>query len=1075
MSTYRLLRHKNFDYSASRLPNTIRQKALWAQVLLGTRGRTPSVKSTAGTNARWRRTPVQGNHYYMWWIPQSESELRTAGNGSGPNEAQSQQTILVHSIRHHDQTDEPIELGDLKDYDEVAVGDLDPRFEEQRRLSSQLDEPDIALAAIKGLPGSGKTISLLYLVKDILKRAGQGDVLYVTYTSRLKRAAEEFLKAQEPILAQRVRFRTLNEIESELTGAPIFSEPYGVLGEFARFVADQSNSVVGPWRKYPQTLYTEVRAHLLGRAFPTGYQLPPIGMDEQRFGLNALSAEAYAAYRHVDADAADAAYRMAVRVAAGRFFVDQIAARTGLEQLMHNKQPRWLSELSALIVDEVQDLTLLQIAFLGEMAHQRAEQIARAAAPGAPFIFTVAGDESQIVQPSGFDWGVTKNLLGEQLGTWPTEFEFRHQRRSPRVLAHLIDQSWNFYGHLPKSHRPSAQRQSFLDEASRAAHRYEDGGAVLLCPLDEAQIGGKNRGEGAWASLLDELTDKPGRVIIDVTETLRGALSPALRNMSDEVLFLPRDIKGLERTTVIVYGLNEVYLRAVQLCEDAVGMTDNIPRFEARRLFDELRVALSRSTQNLVLLEPADAPVLAEIGITPNHTFAPHEFSAVTWDDLLELLRTEEMSEIEAIEGYLDEVEDLLERGRWDQAYHRNRRAYDLAVQVKDAALQRETQSQYIEAHMQEAESLFNAQQWAAAYARNRDAKTLALQFGDPLLLDRVEQQRGEITQRITAQAEQLFEQAQKWASGRSYQMALRDIRAARELAQAVQDDELQDMIADIHAEICRDWAYQLTSVGAAAANITRAAELLQEAADVAAAHLNPTFAQALHLLSQRYHEVAQSGQLSRGQIETVLRLADAYVALVAPLTDVGEAYTFIVRWLDETFADIGDQAPLFYRWALAAQKLDEASLYPELDEHIWDLENRIEQIVARANFSRREQTEVERFQAFLLGYNGEAAAASAAWEALGDLAEAARQARHAGQLERAYDLLRSAKESSPEELTIAVRALRLLRELEHKHQGLTPLEKEAFSRQLAAMQALLQPVETEPDPFAVGDEDFEA
>ncbi|MCB0087381.1 MAG: AAA family ATPase [Caldilineaceae bacterium] len=1069
MSNYRLLRHKNFDYSASRLPTTIRQKALWAQVLLGTRGRTPSVKSTAGTNARWRRTPVQGNHYYMWWIPQSESRLRTAGNG----ETQMQQTILVHSIRHHDQTDEPIELGDLNDYDEVAVGDLDPRFEEQRRVSFQLDEPDVALATIKGLPGSGKTISLLYLVKDILKRAGQGDVLYVTYTSRLKRAAEEFLKAQVPILAQRVRFRTLNEIESELTGTAVFSEPFGVLGDFARFLESQSNSVVGPWRKYPQTLYTEVRAHLLGRSFPAGYPLPTIGMDEQRFGLDALSAEAYAAYRHVDADAAEAAHRMAVRVAAGRFFVDQIAARTGLEQLMRNQQPRWLHELSALIVDEVQDLTLLQIALLGEMARQRAEQIARAAVPDAPFIFTVAGDESQIVQPSGFDWGVTKNVLGEQLGTWPTEFEFRHQRRAPRVLAHLIDQSWNFYRHLPKSHRPSAQRQSFLDEASKAAHRYEDGGAVLLCPLGDVPVGSKNRGDGAWTALLDELTDKPGRVIIDVTETLATTLSPSLRQISEEVLFLPRDIKGLERTTVIVYGLNETYLRAVQLCEDAVGMTDNIPRFEARRLFDELRVALSRSTQNLVLLEPATAPVLAEIGITPHHNFTPQELSTVAWDDLIELLRTEEMSEIEAIEGYLDEVEDLVERGRWDQAYRRNRRAHDLAVQVNDAALQRETQSQYIEAHMQEAESLFNAQQWAAAYMRNQDAKTLALQFGDPLLLDRVENQRNEITQRITEQAEQLFEQAQQWAHGRSYQMGLRDIQAASELAGAVQDKELQTRIADIQAEICHDWAYQLTSVGATPANMSRAAALLHEAAAVSAAHLNPTFAQAMDLLSQRYREVAQNGQLARGQIETVLGLADAYVALMAPLTDRGEAYTFIVRWLDETFVDIGDLAPLFYRWALAAQRLDEASLYPDLDERIWDLENRIEHIVARANFSRREQTEVARFQAFLLGYNDEAEAASAAWEALGDLPEAAHQARRAGQLERAYDLLRSAKESSPEELTIAVRALRLLRELEHKHSGLTPLEKATFSRQLAALQELLQPPETGADPFELGQDGF--
>src|SRR4030095_8150446 len=88
---YRLLKHKAYDQSLERLPQSIRYKATWAQVLLGMRGRTPSVKGTRGLNARWRRTPVQGNHYYMWWIPRSEGMVAGPEPSAGETD-----TILIH-------------------------------------------------------------------------------------------------------------------------------------------------------------------------------------------------------------------------------------------------------------------------------------------------------------------------------------------------------------------------------------------------------------------------------------------------------------------------------------------------------------------------------------------------------------------------------------------------------------------------------------------------------------------------------------------------------------------------------------------------------------------------------------------------------------------------------------------------------------------------------------------------------------------------------------------------------------------------------------------------------------------
>src|SRR5687767_10821237 len=107
---YRLLKHKDYDRSVQRLPASVQNKAIWAQVLLGIRGRTPSVKGTVGLNARWRRTPVQGNHYYLWWIPRSESLIVEQALDQSP-ETSATNTILIHSIRHHDETDDPVDSG----------------------------------------------------------------------------------------------------------------------------------------------------------------------------------------------------------------------------------------------------------------------------------------------------------------------------------------------------------------------------------------------------------------------------------------------------------------------------------------------------------------------------------------------------------------------------------------------------------------------------------------------------------------------------------------------------------------------------------------------------------------------------------------------------------------------------------------------------------------------------------------------------------------------------------------------------------------------------------------------------
>ncbi|MDQ3248617.1 MAG: hypothetical protein M3Q45_05345, partial [Chloroflexota bacterium] len=787
-------------------------------------------------------------------------------------------------------------------------------------------------------------------------------------------------------------------------------------------------------------------AHLLGKTFPPDYTLPAGKLNELLFRQDAVSAASYAANRGLALPTADLAWRLADRLRNSRFFQDQKAAYAALERLRRGKSPAWLAGLDALIIDEVQDLTLLQIALLGELVRER-----RRRRPDAPFVLTVAGDESQIVQPSGFDWGLTKDLLGEQLGLYPAEFEFQHQRRSPRNLAQLIDHTWNFYAHLPRAQRPSARRQAFAYAGDE--QEQDEPGQIFICPPPPPGP--------AWTNLVAEVADKPGRVIVDLTETLRPTFADQLGSDADEVIFLPREIKGLERATVLVYGLNALYEQGLRLCEETEG--GNIPKFEARRLFDEMRVALSRSTNKIVLLEAATAPVLTELAITELLGTL-----TVAWDDLIELLQLDDLSEIEAIEAYLDEVDDLFARSLWAQGYRRNRRAYSLAVQLGDSALQREAQTQYIDGHLQAAASLLQQAEWRAAHARNRQAQALAAEFGDPLLQEQTEDQYGEICAVIANQVRRQIEDATLQLRQRQYKAAYQTIGVAAADAALTQDATLLTLVDETMVAITWPWAQTLVEGNYTSDQARQAASLLAEAANALAHQVDVAGAATVRIVAERYQTLPPPIGLTASQVESLLKFVERYTAsMEAHPRQPLDGYTYGQRWLEEAFANLHQQADLYYRWALVAQTFAEKTLYPALDDHLWDLEHRMDGLLEQGKRTATERN-IAKFKALLNSYNGEPGAASLVWEQLGELELAVEFAREAGDMERAYALLRQLKAAIPEELAVAVKTLRLLQQLEQKYQGLRASEQQALLEQLAALYTTVAGSESVLDDTAL-------
>lgn len=1052
MSSYRLLKHRQYDRSADRLPSAIRHKAIWSQVLLGTRGRTPNVKSTTGLNARWRRTPVQGYHYYLWWIPFSESELAV----TEPAFAQEAgRTILVHSIRHHDETDDPIDLHSLDEFEEVHLENLDPRFDEQRTVGERLLRDTVSLATIKGLPGSGKTVSLFYLVRDLAGHVGMQNILYVTYTSRLKRAASEFLSAQGAQMDQHVRVYTLTETIGQLLGVPFAHlDPFGDLPDFMRFLDKQPASMLGEWRRYPETLYTELRAYLFGRKLPAGFALPD-GIGARSFfpstGLdNDALARAYADLRGVDRTLADLAVRLADRLQHERFFADQRLAARALQQLQTGKLPAWLRNLDALIVDEVQDLTLLQTLLLGDMARTRVQR-----RPDAPLVVAVAGDESQIVQPSGFDWGETKDLLRDLLGSDPVEFEFRHQRRAPRNLARLIDNAWGFYSHLPKPLRPSANRQSFLDAAdielsSPQSHSTaeDENGRILLCPLPDELQGNDAAAAAHWRALVELLNELPGRVLVDLTEKLLPVIG-AGNEQAGEVVFLPREIKGLERNTVLVYGLDEVYRAALRGAERGDSF---LARIEARRVFDEMRVALSRSTSKLVLLEPAHAQVLDELGMAQ----LEGHFT-LNWDGLTDSLKSEEMAEIEAVEGYLDEADDLLERGRWEQARRRNRRGYEFAVQIGDGALQREADEQFIRIYLGEAGEQLGRDNLREAYVLNRTAHDLADQHGDPALLDEVDEQldaiRGEVERKVDA----LVATAHDAAGSQDLALAYSIARTATNLLSIMHDAGLQAKLDEATVTFGWQWAIELVQEQKVKpAGGETLADLFKNLSEAMQRQKDMVGAQVTAVLADRYRLLPDHGPLTPQQLAQLIRYIDNYLEILAPLSLDPSAFVFVEIWLEEAFRQLRDDGEQFYEWGMMAQTFNAQSDYPPLDERLWDLENRMELRFGPQWRTTVQEDALVKFAAFSAAYNGDAATSSLLWEKLGQLELAVVQAREAGELERAYNLLRRAGKQAPDALSSAVKLMHQADQMAAKAPHLSRAERSTLAARLEALSTHL-------------------
>lgn len=537
-------------------------------------GRPNRIRGTHGVNAGWLRTPVggtSGKQWYLWY----------AGHGARPIGAQiGEREFLVRAVRHHDETSNAIQAGLPEQWHAWSprelIAETDPGEANETPLSSAQEraiQSSSPVQFIRGTPGAGKTTALLHSVRRLPRT-----VLYLTFGTRLAARAREWFDAYGADSGE-VRVLQFAEFVGQLADYELPPDPTGqtiamVLG---RTLASRTQHL-GPWRTDSgvdhELLYAELHAQIFGRATLNHVR----GCHAEAEHRQLRGRDAYVRQRQNDigeaaAQSAWSAARLLSSSEARALFPGPVAATVAVDRLQAGTLPIGLSEFDWIVVDEIQDLTLVEIEVLVEYA--RALALARGKRPG----LRLAGDEGQTLRPTGFSWSELKTILNA-LGR-PEEVVLDANLRSSREVANLVQRVTDVtYPKLPKLNRPCGQRRADIDPV--------DGGEILLVRVPVARL----------PQLMDSLASvraviQPGREV--APDLIAAAHVSGVQVLSSETA------KGLDFDTVAVIGMGAAVDAIHRLA--TTGGERPLALERARSLADHVRVAASRAVTRLLLVE----------------------------------------------------------------------------------------------------------------------------------------------------------------------------------------------------------------------------------------------------------------------------------------------------------------------------------------------------------------------------------------------------------------------------------------------------------------------------------------
>jgi hypothetical protein len=465
---------------------------------------------------------------------------------------------------------------------------------------------------VVGSAGSGKTALTLERLKQV-----PGEVLYVTQSAFLARSARDLYFAHGFERAdQDTSFLSYREFLETLR------VPRGQEASWNRFAA---------WFARQRQAFPGLQAH---QAF------------EEIRGVIVAAAEGVlqrAAY--LELGVRQSIYTGAQREQLYTLF-ERYRAWLAEEQLYdlnllaHERLPLAAPRYDFVVIDEVQDLTPVQLALVLRCLCK----------PGQ---FLLCGDSNQIVHPNFFSWSQVKTLfwrdaeLGGRQQLRVLGANFRNAAETTRLANTLLKIKHARFGSIDRE-------SNFLVEAVGA----DPGEAVLLPDRDAAlrELDRQSRGSTEVAVLVMREEDK----------------AAARQRFATPLLFSVQEAKGLEYPNIILYRFVSDHRAEFAALAEGVAAEDLAgEQLDYRRARDKqdksaevykffvnaLYVALTRAVRNVYLVESDQAhPLLGLLGIGASESAKVQARSASREDWQREAHRLEQQGKLEQAEAIRRDV-----------------------------------------------------------------------------------------------------------------------------------------------------------------------------------------------------------------------------------------------------------------------------------------------------------------------------------------------------------------------------------------------------------------------------------
>jgi hypothetical protein len=405
-------------------------------------------------------------------------------------------------------------------------------------------------------------------------------VLYLTFSQRLCNEAREFFRVLAPAEGT-VVVHDFSTFVATIIGRDVRAADLDTArGKLASTMKKAHNtSGFQRWLKEPELAYNELRAHVVGR--PEVQSTHHSFIDSTRAGFPDYRARRSPQLNGTTGELVKLADSVVLKKPSefAELFPELNAAWQALQNLRNGD--RALPEellCDRIVLDEVQDLTPLELAVVLELARR----IASVRDGVLPFLI-IAGDEGQTVRPTDFDFGELSRAVNAIYGVdqVPSPEQLAVNIRSPYQIAAVLDRADGLYKGVPRRERPAGNARDL------------NASTVQANVLHTSPQGDDLR------QTVEELLRRPSTCVIR-PGAWNSRLSP-LRGLEDQI-DTPDSVKGLEFQTVCVLDAGHWMQELSELDQN-----DPIARLRYRISVDRLRVALSRATQSLVIIDPTSS------------------------------------------------------------------------------------------------------------------------------------------------------------------------------------------------------------------------------------------------------------------------------------------------------------------------------------------------------------------------------------------------------------------------------------------------------------------------------------